>query len=857
MSKISQKIRVQATFSTFFLMTLFSVTAYSHGQHNSLDKLSMTQPTQGYVSSKPAKRWEHSMITGNGTVGALVPGNALNDAIALSHERLFFPENYPVEAPPTGDHLDKIREWILNGQGHKSAKLIEDIGKENEIPGMVWTDPLIPACQLHIEMQNQSEIKNYARSTNFQTAETTVGWESDAGIFQKQMFVSRADGFVVLKISSPNNTPINCRLQLAQLPHASEVEEEGEEGDEEESDESDSEENDEEEHEEDDDEGDEEEFTKEGEEDEEEEVDARIPTEQVLKATNAIAANNWLEYTTEFNKHWDHQIHGYIVAAKVTTKNGKITDGDGWLNISNANEVLLTAKVEVLDDFSPKPIQEIKRSIAKSSRSYDKLLKSHVAIHSDLFGRVKLELNGNDDDLTSEQLLAKAKPNVEKLSFQQKLFDAARYAVICSTGKIPPTLQGIWGGTWRPAWSSDFTLNGNAPTAIAYNLAGGYHEGTLVFLDHFAQFMDHYRSNAKRLFNARGIMTPSRSSDHGLNNHYDGYFPHIFWTAGTPWMAQFYYDYWQYTQDEEFLKTRALPFMLEAALFFEDFLTVEKDGKLVFVPSYSPEIGPKGSKSTATPNATMDVAAAKQLFQNLITLSKDVEIDPKRVKKWKSMLAKMPNYMIGEDGALKEWLWPGLKNDDEHRHASHLYPLWYEVDPDIKSSPELIEATKQAIENRLEYRRGRNGAEMAFGIVHLGLAAAHIQDVKRAYECVDWLTSKQYWTPGLVSYHDPDSIFNVDICGGLPGLMIEMLMMSEKGHIYLLPALPDAWSAGSIEGTAARGGFKIDLTWDKGQLKSASIKNPHGVSTKIHYNGKTYSLSAKTKSVKLGMKDFN
>ena len=40
------------------------------------------------------------------------------------------------------------------------------------------------------------------------------------------------------------------------------------------------------------------------------------------------------------------------------------------------------------------------------------------------------------------------------------------------------------------------------------------------------------------------------------------------------------------------------------------------------------------------------------------------------------MLAKMPDYMIDDDGIIKEWLTPRLENNDNHRHSSQLYPLF-------------------------------------------------------------------------------------------------------------------------------------------------------------------------------------
>ncbi len=79
------------------------------------------------------------------------------------------------------------------------------------------------------------------------------------------------------------------------------------------------------------------------------------------------------------------------------------------------------------------------------------------------------------------------------------------------------------------------------------------------------------------------------------------------WVAGAAWAAHFVHDYWLHTQDEAFLAGRALPFMEEVVLFFEDYLREGPDGRYVFSPTQSPENRPAGPDSRATSNATMDV----------------------------------------------------------------------------------------------------------------------------------------------------------------------------------------------------------------------------------------------------------
>jgi hypothetical protein len=403
---------------------------------------------------------------------------------------------------------------------------------------------------------------------------------------------------------------------------------------------------------------------------------------------------------------------------------------------------------------------------------------------------------------------------------------------------MPPTLQGIWGGTWRPAWSGDFTLNGNVPSAIACGLNCNFQEVTESYMNYMWSMFDDFRDNARDLYGAPGIFVPSRTSSSGKTYHYLEPFPHLFWYAGAAWTSQFFYDYWQYTADEQFLKERAIPFMLASAEFYEFILTKDNEGKYLFIPSYSPEVGPIGHHPVVI-NATMDIAALRQLLRNLLNLADQGWLKSGKTEAWKEIIENLPAYEIDDDGDLKEWIWPGLRNNNRHRHASHLYPLFYEVDPDFEQNPDLKKAAITAIENRLKYRRGKNGAEMAFGLVQKGLAAAHINDAEHAYECVDWLCNS-YWTPAFTSYHDPGEIFNVDICGGLPAVVTDMIIQSSADVVELLPALPEKWPDGEIKGVQTRSGVTVDLKWEKGQPREATLKAQRNTVFKIKHHDREW-----------------
>lgn len=171
-----------------------------------------------------------------------------------------------------------------------------------------------------------------------------------------------------------------------------------------------------------------------------------------------------------------------------------------------------------------------------------------------------------------------------------------------------------------------------------------------------------------------------------------------FWTAGAAWYSLFYYDYYLHTLDENFLRNRALPFMVEAATFYEDFLFLDSvSHNLVFCPSYSPENHPSNSKSQTCINATMDIAAAKALFRDLIAASEHLGVNSDKLPLWKAMLQQMPAYQLNDDGELKEWMWKDLADNHSHRHASHLLGLFYRHDPEIMNSDSLREGVRRVI----------------------------------------------------------------------------------------------------------------------------------------------------------------
>ncbi len=735
------------------------------------------------------------MLTGNGTIGAMVIGDPLNDRLILSHEKLFLPLYPPYPAPDLGSRLETIRGLILQGKSEEASAEMIKAGEDVGIDDMIWTNPLVPACQLEIVTENVDSVDRYTRGVNFETGETMVAWQTGRNIYERRVFSSRADSVIVMKISSPTNSKISTKLRLVQLP----VDNKGN--------------------------GEEQEFAF---------------SDVVEEVIASVSAEGKLKYVTKFRKKWDGSLKGFVVETQIQADGGTVNTDDVWFKVEDAKSITIFTRIVLSYDL-PVAMQTGKGWL---NDSYETLLDRHQEIHAEMFNRFSLKLTDEERKyVPPEELLTLSSIGNLKAELVEQLCKAARYILISSTGELPPTLQGIWGGTWLPAWSSDFTLNGNVPSAIASGLNTNLKEVTKAHINYMYSMIDDFKANAEELFGAPGIFVPSRSSSSGSTYHYGDFYPHLFWFTGNSWTSHFFYDYWQYTGDERFLNEKAIPFMLASMDFYEFILTKGDNGKYMIIPSYSPEVAPINEHPLAI-NATMDIAGLKQLLRNLLTLAKQGHLETDRVAKWNAILHNLPAYEIDEGGDLKEWIWPTYHNENSHRHASHLYPLFYEVDPEFILRPELKQAAITAIENRMKYRRERGGAEMAFGLVQKGLAAAHIGDTEHAYECVDYLCNS-YWSPAFTSYHDPGEIFNIDISGGLPAVVTEMIVQSSSSEVVLLPALPAEWPKGEIVGVQTRTGVTIDITWNQSKPESAYILANRNTTFKIHFKHRSWDIALK------------
>ncbi|MEV6299692.1 glycoside hydrolase N-terminal domain-containing protein [Actinoplanes sp. NPDC051861] len=501
---------------------------------------------------------------------------------------------------------------------------------------------------------------------------------------------------------------------------------------------------------------------------------------------------NGLVLTGRFDADWEGALDGYTVAVRFR----RTPEG-----------VLIVART------APGLRSPAEALASLPSGNYAALLEPHAAAHRDLFRRVSLDLGGLRE---------------------QTLFGAGRYAIISSSGNRPPTLQGVWSGTYSPPWRSGWTIDGNLQAALLAVHSTGTPELMVPLFDLLSALLSDFRENARRLYGMPGLLAPAHLGTHGRQNHFGPIWCLTFWTAGAAWLARLYVDHWQYTGDRAFLTSRALPFLREVAEFHLAFAEIV-DGRARFSPSYSPENDPGGLGAQACADATLDVQAVRFVLESLLLL----DSDDARAPRWRDLLDALPPYRVTESGELAEWLDPRFADHHAHRHCSHFFPFLYGGDPVAPHA-----AAVKAIRSRLTWWLSAESDEMGYGLALVGVAAAHLGLAEEAHSALRRIMDA-YWRPNLVPTHNRDHMFNVDLAGGFPALMVAMLLRSRDltadgvARFDLLPALPAAWPRGTVRGLVARGPVVVDLTWSPSGFE-ATLTSPVDRTAEVgHPGGRT------------------
>lgn len=718
-------------------------------------------------SSWWGSQWREGLPLGNGVIGASVYGGAADDCIMLTHGDLWWQGKDSV-LQDVSDKVKDVREKLDDGEFIAAEKILStELIRKGFRPQLSYP---LPLCDFIIEMNSARGVKEYSRVLDMENAEASVTFKDGATRFTRNVFVSRARDLVVYEITRVGQKNIDATFRF----------------------------------------------------DVHDKFNARTPV--AVSATpdnvNKKNENYWMYYSARSSTGAD-----FGAVAKINFFAGKQEVSDDGITITGAEKILVIIK-PFIESQREKAWKDCKASIAEIKLTYDKLLKEHQSLHQKLYLSAEMDLSGNeDDDFVDDAIDRAVQTGDTSATLINKLWSFGRYLMI--TGSRPEARPfapyGLWCGDYKAV---DAQINAAGDLQAVYDMTqtGNLNEFAESVFALYEAVMPSLKYNATRLYGCRGIFVPYTTSPSTgyLGEVYESL---IHFTGVAGWLANLFYDYALYTDDQKFLKTRALPFMKEAATFYEEFFKLVDLKYYESSPSYSPFTTPgnltgTGEDHQIAKNATVDFAIARNLFQNLIDGSKAAAMNKAEIIKWEDMLTKIPPYKINADGTVSEFIDERCTDNPKAPSLAMYYPVY--PDYRLRDNVELTKAFSATARKKTVTAR----TEMtASSLARYADVFARLGDGDGVYEQINALVrgmamgnlmfASDDWR-GMGSgkkaiWAQPVPYTNVILSGAIQ----ESLVQSTPDTIHLLPALCGETSKGSISNFRTRTGVDVvSMDWD-------------------------------------------
>ena len=467
-------------------------------------------------------------------------------------------------------------------------------------------------------------------------------------------------------------------------------------------------------------------------------------------------------------------------------------------------------------------------------------------------------------------------------------------------GNQPAHLQGLWSNDLIPAWCGDYTVNINTEMNYWMTGPCALHELIEPLARMNRELLVNGSTAAREIFGASGSAVFHNTDLWRKATPANGDPMWAFWPFGQAWMCRNLFDDYLFNPEDTSYLASIWPVMRESALFCLSQLTETEYG-LAIVPATSPEnqfVTKQGYASVArfTENT---LAIVRNLFSDVLEAAQHLDAataqaDATFIERVRSVLPRIVPTRIGSDGTILEWDTQLEEADPRHRHLSHLYELHpgaglgdaaihddavKEANTHVASDNAVSDnavvdnaagnaagstaignadtrvmtdkadtraATLQALRRAAKasmIRRGPDGS--GWSIAWRTMMWARLGDGDRALDAIQHLlrpvpASTEVAVRGGGMYlsglcaHPP---FQIDGNFGFSAALAEMLVQSHGGVVRLLPALPSAWTSGSVRGLRARGGIAVEtLHWDYGTV-TCRLSGPAGASVQVAFGG--------------------
>jgi alpha-L-fucosidase 2 len=121
-----------------------------------------------------------------------------------------------------------------------------------------------------------------------------------------------------------------------------------------------------------------------------------------------------------------------------------------------------------------------------------------------------------------------------------------------------------------------------------------------------------------------------------------------------------------------------------------------------------------GTEGVLCESATMDVEILTELFRGYIGACRALQLGEEKIEKAQAVMSRFPALKIGKHGQLQEWMEDYDEPEPGHRHISHLYGIYPGSSITEAHTPELMKAARVSLERRLANGGGHTGWSRAW-----------------------------------------------------------------------------------------------------------------------------------------------